>query len=126
MIEVIGDLLGPAAGGEVLGAMQRRAALSRRELQQVGGDDRDRAAGAALPGCVGGGVDDDLAHDAPSRVMGLAAGDEEAGEGFGEHRSVGLGTEIIEVAKGFANALAAFYGTRKFARAASGAALEAE
>ena len=44
MVEVRRDRLGAAAGGEVLGAMQRRAALRGREAQQVG---RSRAGSRA-------------------------------------------------------------------------------
>ena len=124
VVEVTGDLLGAAAGGEVLGAVQRRPALRRRQVQQVLGDERDRAPGAALPRRVGGGVHDDLAHDAPARVMGLAARDQEAGERFGENGRIRLLAVGVEVAERLADALAAFDGARELTRPAAGSALE--
>ena len=64
MVEVAGDLLGPVARRQMLGAVQRCTALLGRELQEVGGDQRDRAPRALLPRRVGSRLHDDLAHDA--------------------------------------------------------------
>jgi hypothetical protein len=97
------ELLGAAPGSDVLGPVQRRAPLGLREPQQVLGDQRDRAPRALLPGRVGGGLDDDLAHDAPARMMRFAAGDQEAGERLRQDRRVGLCAVGVEEAQGFAD-----------------------
>jgi hypothetical protein len=57
--------------------------------------------------------------------MGLAAGDEEARERFGEHGRVRLGAVGVQVAECLADALAAFDGARKLTRPAAGSALKA-
>ena len=118
-VEVAGDLLGPPPRRDVLGAMQRRAALARRQAQEIRGDQRDRAPGALLPRRVGGGVDDDLAHDAPAGVMGLAARDEEVRERVREDLGVGLGAVGVEVAKGRADVAAVLDRAGELTRAAA-------
>ena len=120
MIEVVGDLLGAAAGGEVLSAVQRRAPLLGREVQQVLGHQRDGAAGARLPRRVGGGVHDDLAHDAPARVMGLAASDEEARERFGEDGGVRFCAARVQVAQRLADVAAVSDGASELSRGPAG------
>ncbi len=69
MVYVSGDLLGPALCGDVLGASQRRASALSGQVQQVLGDQRDRAPCALLPWGVGRRLDDHLAHHAPARVV---------------------------------------------------------
>jgi len=120
MVEMPGDLLGAAARGEMLGAVQRRPALFGGELEKVLRDERDGAACAAFPGCVGGGVHDDLTHDAPAGVMGLAAGDEEAREGFCQDRSVRFVAARVEMAQRLADVAAVFDGPRQLPRGAAG------
>jgi hypothetical protein len=120
VIEVAGDLLGAAAGGEVLGAMQRRAPLLGGEVQEVLGHERDGAPGALLPRRVGRGVHDDLAHDAPARVMGLAAGDEEARERFGEDGGVGFFASGVQVAQRLADVAAVSDGASELSRGPAG------
>ena len=90
VVEMPRHLLGAAARREVLGAMQRRASVLSGEAQQVGRHDRDRAARALLPWCIGSGLDDDLAYDAPARVVRLAARDQEARERLRQDGSIGL------------------------------------
>jgi hypothetical protein len=120
MVEVAGDLLGPAAGGEVLGTMQRRAPLLGREVQQVLGDLGNGSTGALLPRCIGRGVHDDLAHDAPARVMGLAASDEEARERFGEDGGVRLFASRVQVAQRLADVAAVSDGASELSRGPAG------
>jgi hypothetical protein len=104
---VAGDLLRAALGGDVLGAGERGAPALVGQVAQVLGDERDGAARAPLPRRVGGGVDDDLADDAPPGVARLAAADEEARERLGDEVRVGLGAVGIEVAQRLADAAAA-------------------
>ena len=58
----------------------------------------DGPTGAFLPWRVGCRVHDDLAHDPPAGVMGLAAADEKAGQRLGDHGRSGLGA--VHVAGG--------------------------
>ena len=120
MVEMPGDLLGAAARGEMLGAVQRRPALFGGELEKVLRDERNGAACAAFPGGIGGGVHDDLTHDAPAGVMGLAAGDEEAREGFCQDRSVRFVAARVEMAQRLADVAAVFDGPRQLPRGAAG------
>jgi len=73
---VTGDLFGPSLGGDVLSVHQLRAPTVAGEADQVAGDERDGTPGAFLPRRVGGRVDDDLTDHTPTRVMGIAAGNE--------------------------------------------------
>ena len=114
-----GDLLRAVARREVLGAVQRRPALLGRQAQELGGDQRDSASRAFLPRRVRGGVDDDLADDAPAGVMGLAAGDQEAGERLGQNVGVGFCAEVVQVPQRFADVTASFHGARELVGAAS-------
>ena len=84
-------------------------------------DERNGAACAAFPGRVGGGVHDDLTHDAPAGVMGLAAGDEEAREGFRQHWGVRLIAACVEMAQRFADVAAVFDGPRQLPRGGAAA-----
>jgi hypothetical protein len=120
MVEMAGDLLGAAAGGEVLGAVQRRAPFLGREVQEILGHLGHRAPRALLPRRVGRGVNDDLTHDAPARVMGLAASDEEARERFGEDGRVRLGASRIQVTQRFADVAAISNGARELTRGPAG------
>ena len=120
MVEVAGDLLGAAAGGEVLGAVQRRAPLLGREAQKILGHERDGAPRALLPRRVGRGVHDDLAHDAPARVMGLAASHEEARERFGEDRGVRFFAARVQVAQRLADVAAVSDGASELSRGPAG------
>jgi hypothetical protein len=120
MVEVTGDLLGAAAGGEVLGPMQRRAPLLGRQVQQVLGNLGHGAPCALLPRRVGGGVHHDLTHDAPARVMGLAASHKEARERFGEDGGVRFFASRVEVAQRFADVAAVSDGASELSRGPAG------
>ena len=89
MVEVTGDLA--RRGGGRRGAGRGAAACAPpRPTGSAGRPSRAGRRGArTFPRRVGGGVHDDLAHDAPAGVMGLAAGDEEARQRFGEDRASG-------------------------------------
>ncbi len=83
VVDVTGHLLGAALGGDVLGASKLRAPTVLRKAQQIAGDQRDSPPRALLPRRVGGGVHYHLAHDPPTGMVGVAAGDEEPSERFG-------------------------------------------
>jgi hypothetical protein len=120
VIEVAGDLLRTAAGGEVLGTMQRRAPLLGREVQQVLGNLGNGSTGALLPRGIGRGVHDDLAHDPPARVMGLAACDEEARERFGQDRGVRFFASRVQVAQRLADVAAVSDSASELSRGPAG------
>jgi hypothetical protein len=119
MVEVTGDLFGAAAGGEMLRAVERRASLLGREVQQILGHLWDGAPRALLPRRVGGGIDDHLAHDAPARVVGLAASDQKPRQGLGEDGGVGLGAARVKVPQCFADVAAISNGAGKLSGGAA-------
>src|SRR3954470_754465 len=65
-VDVRGDPLGAALGGDVLDTDEPCAAAFGRDAQEVFSHIGDRAAGASLPRRVGRRVDDDLADDPPA------------------------------------------------------------
>ena len=54
LIDVTGDLLRAALGGEMLGARELRAATLAGKAQEITGYERHCPAGTLLPRCVGG------------------------------------------------------------------------
>ena len=64
----------------MLGTHERRAPALIGGVHQVLGHVRDRTPRAALPGRVGGRLDNHLAQHAPATVVGLAACDQETCE----------------------------------------------
>jgi hypothetical protein len=54
LIHVVGNLLGAALRGDVLGPGELRAPTQSRQAQQIAGDQGDGPSGALLPRRVGG------------------------------------------------------------------------
>jgi hypothetical protein len=79
LVNVNGDLLGAALGGDVLGAGERRPAMVAGKPEEIFGHQRYRAPRAPLPRRVSRRIDDNLAHDPPTSVVRIAAGNEEPG-----------------------------------------------
>jgi hypothetical protein len=78
---------------------QRRPAPLADQAEEVLRHRRDRPPGTPLPRGVRRGVDDDLADDAPAGVMGLAAGEQKAGECLGQDDCIRLRPVNVEVAQ---------------------------
>ena len=91
-----------------------------REAQQVCCHQRDRAPRALLPRRIGGGLHDDLAHDAPAGVMGFTARNQEARERLRQELRVGLEAIRVEVAQRLADAATAIDGSRQLSRRGPG------
>ena len=98
MVYVTGDLLGAALRGDVLCVCELGATALAGKAQQVVGYDRYRTTGTSLPWRIGGGVHHNLTDDSPAVVVRVAAGDEEAGEGFGNSGRSGFGRVSVEMA----------------------------
>lgn len=99
MIDVHGDLLGAALGGDVLGTRQRSAPVVAGEVHQVVGDQPHSSPRAFLPRCIGRGVHDNLTHDPPAGVVGVAAGDEKPGQSLGDSGRSRLGAMAVEMSE---------------------------
>jgi hypothetical protein len=74
---VNGNLFSTPLGRDVLSAHELRTPAVAGKADEVLGYERDGAPGALLPRSIGSRVDDDLAHDAPTGVVGIAARYEE-------------------------------------------------
>ena len=99
LIDVTGDLLRAALGGDVLGARELRAAAGSGEVQQVTGYERHCPAGTLLPRSVGGRIHHDLTNDSPACMMRVAASDEKARERVGNGGCPRLGSVAVEMAQ---------------------------
>ena len=99
LIDVTRDLLGAALGRDMLGADEWGTASLARELEQVTGHQRDGPARTPLPRRVGGRVDHDLTNHSPTRVVGIAAGDEKARKRLGDRDRARLGSVAVEMAQ---------------------------
>ena len=92
-----GDFLGAALGGDVLGTRQRSAPLAAGQGHQVVGDQPHGSPRAFLPGRIGRRVHDNLTHDPPAGVVGVAAGDEKPGQRLGDSGRAWLGAVAVEM-----------------------------
>ena len=113
-----GDLLGATDRGDVLGPEERGTAALAGQRQQVFGDQRDGPARALLPRRVSCGIHDDLTHDPPAGVMGLAAVDEKAGQRLGDDRRASIGAVYVQVTQRLGDAAAVLNCPRDLARRA--------
>jgi len=80
LIDVTSDLFGAPLSCDVLSARQLRTPTAAREADQVLGHQRDCPPRTLLPRRVRRRVDDDLTHDSPPCVVGIAARNEKPGE----------------------------------------------
>ena len=96
-VDMTGDLLGAALGGDVLGANQRRTPPFAGQTEQVIGDEWHCPPCAFLPWRIGRRVDDDLTDDPPARVVRVAAGHEKPRQSLGYAQRSGLGTVAVEM-----------------------------
>jgi hypothetical protein len=99
LIDVTGDLLRAALGGDVLGARELRSAALSGQVQQITRYEWHSSAGALLPRCVGGRIHHHLTNDSPARMMGVAASDEKARERLGDTGCPRLGSMAVEMAQ---------------------------
>ena len=90
---------------------------------QVLGNLGDGAAGAFLPGRVGGGVHHHPADGPPAGVVRLAAIDEEMGERFGQDDRPGLRAVVVEMTQGRPHAPPVANGARQLRGAPAGPGL---
>jgi hypothetical protein len=97
LIDVTGDLLRAALGGDVLGACELRAATLSGKVQQITGNERHCPAGTLPPRSVGGRIHHDLTNDSPARMMGVAASDEKARERLGNGGCPRLGSVGVKM-----------------------------
>ncbi len=97
MIDVNGDLFGPALGGDMLGPCQRRPATVAGKPEQVLRYERYRAPRAPLPRRVSRGIDDNLTHDSPTRMVRIATRNEEPSQRLGYTLSSGFGPVTVQV-----------------------------
>ncbi len=79
LVNVNGDLLGAALGGDVLSARQWRPATVAGKPEEIFRHQRYRAPRAPLPWRVSRRIDDNLTHDSPTSVVRIAARNEEPG-----------------------------------------------
>jgi hypothetical protein len=97
MINMNGDLLSPALGGDMLSAHQLRASAVASKADEVLGHKRHGTARALFPGRVGRRVDDDLTDDSPARVVGIATRDEKPRERLCDAQRSRLGPVAIQM-----------------------------
>ena len=99
MINVTGDLFGATLSGDVLSACQLRSATVAREADQVLRYQWHRPPRAFLPGGVGRRVHHDLTHDAPARMVRIAARDKKSRERLCHPVRPGLGPVAVEMSQ---------------------------
>jgi hypothetical protein len=97
LIDVTGDLLRAALGGDVLGARELRAATRSGKVQQITGNERHCPAGTLLPRSVGSRIHHDLTNDSPARMMRVAASNEKARERLGNGGCPRLGSVAVKM-----------------------------
>lgn len=81
----------------MLGACQRRPATVAGKPEEIFGHQRYRAPRAPLPRRVSRRIDDNLTHDSPTRMVRIAARNEEPGQRLGYPHSSGLGPVTVQV-----------------------------
>jgi hypothetical protein len=97
LINVNGDLLGTALGGDVLGARQRRSATVPGKPDEIVRYQRYRAQRALLPGRVSRRINDHLTHHSPTSMVRIATRDEKPGQRVGHPHSFRLRPVGIQV-----------------------------
>lgn len=106
LINVNGDFLGAALGGDMLGLRQLHASLATSQADEIIGDQRHSPPRTFLPRRVSGRVHDDLTHDSPARVMRVAARDEKPCERLCHSGRFRLGPMNVEMSQGSPHATA--------------------
>lgn len=109
MINVNGDLLGAALGGDMLRACQRRPATVAGKPQEILRHQRYRAPRAPLPRRVSRRIDDNLTHDPPTSMMRIATRHEEPGQRVGYPHRSRLGPVTVQVPQRGAHVPAALH-----------------
>jgi len=97
LIDVDGDLLGAALGGDMLSVGQLDAPVVAGKADQVLGYQWHGAPRAFLPRRVRRGLDDDLTDHSPARVVGIAACDEKPRERLCHPQRPWLGRVTVEM-----------------------------
>jgi hypothetical protein len=92
------DLFDATLGSDMLRTRQLRAATVAGQADEILGYQRHRASRALLPGRVGCRVDHYLTDDAPTRVVGIATGNEKPGECLRHSQRSRFGRVTVEVA----------------------------
>jgi hypothetical protein len=95
LIDVNGDLFGPTPSGYMLSARQLCSAPVAGETDQVLSYQRHRPPGALLPRGIGRRVHNHLTHDAPARVVRIAARYEKSGERLSHPDCLRLGPVAV-------------------------------
>lgn len=90
MVNVDGDLLSAALGGDMLGAGQRCPATVGGKPEEIFRHERYRAPRAPLPRRVSRRIHDNLTHDSPTTMVRIAARNEEPGQRLGYAHSSGF------------------------------------
>ncbi len=99
MIDVNGNLLGAALCCDVLSTREWRTTAVASKPDQIFCDQRHRAARTLLPRRVSRRVDDNLSDNSPTRVMRIAAGNEEPRKRLRHPQCVRLGSVAVQVAQ---------------------------
>jgi hypothetical protein len=97
LINMGGDLLGAALGGDMLGACQRRPATFDGKPDEILRYQRYRAPRAPLPRRVSRRIDDNLPHDSPTSMVRIATRNEEPGQRLSHPQSSGLGPVTVQM-----------------------------
>jgi hypothetical protein len=97
LVNVSGDLLGAALGGDMLGARQRRPAGITGKSDEIPRHQRYRAPRAPFPGCVSRRINDNLAYHPPTSVARIATGDEKPGQRVSHAHSSRLRAVSVKV-----------------------------
>lgn len=99
LVYVGGDLFGSPLSGDVLGVTELRPSGGSSEGDEIVSDHRYSSSRAFLPRRVCGGLDDDLADDAPARVMRIATCDQKPCERVRDALGVGVRRVDIEMSQ---------------------------
>jgi hypothetical protein len=99
LIDVTRDLFRTTLSGYMLSTRQLRSATVTRETDQVLSHQRHRPPRAFFPWGVGRRVDNDLTHDSPPRMVGIAARDKKPRERLCHPVRAGLGAVAVEVSQ---------------------------
>jgi hypothetical protein len=97
LINVNGNLLGSALGGDMLSACQRRPPTLASKPDEILRHQRYRAPRAPLPRRVRRRIDDNLTHDSPTGMVRIATRNEKSGQRLGHPHSFGLGPVAVQV-----------------------------
>jgi hypothetical protein len=109
LINVAGDLLNAALGGDMLGAHQRRPAMVAGQSDEILRYQRNRAPRAPLPRRVGGRFDDNLTHDSPASMVRIATRNQKPRQRLGHTLGSWLRPVTVQVPESSADAPAALH-----------------